>query len=390
MKIHYTITIKNKVIIKDHWSIPLLGGLLRIVEKDGYAIALKLTLEKQPLEYAPQYQSISKDRLSGRITHQDFSLPFVKYHLNTAITFLKGIYDIELLTEEISAEYEGEIDKEESQIFIKNFSTKKESAPLTIDFSLLSQAIIATNNFNASAPSFESTLTASARKAFTDQEFINSFRYSFLLIESLYGNGQFKTVSLKFTLKQNLEFQEILKNTLNNLPLGSNNTSDTDILLSQGPSTDEIIDHIIEKRGFYFHGNIKRQDAWHPDKQNNAKTLALITLSIAIDITTRAAEPIFKEDVAKLYFEHAKKMEALIMCEIKFTFKNPGDYFNSTQHLEICTPGTRVTSKNALDITQQFLNFFQENYPVSDLYEANGTIKETNKKVFSLTLYPDK
>jgi hypothetical protein len=43
-----------------------------------------------------------------------------------------------------------------------------------------------------------------------NQEFINSFRYSFLLIESLYGNGQFKTPSLQAALKSNQEFRNIV------------------------------------------------------------------------------------------------------------------------------------------------------------------------------------
>jgi hypothetical protein len=32
------------------------GGKLRIIEESGYAKAIELTFEKQPLEYAPSFQ----------------------------------------------------------------------------------------------------------------------------------------------------------------------------------------------------------------------------------------------------------------------------------------------------------------------------------------------
>ena len=69
---------------------------------------------------------------------------------------------------------------------------------------MITRAIMAADKYEG--PRFEATLARSARKALGAQEFINSFRYSFLLIESLYGEGQFKKAGLQTALKGSQEF----------------------------------------------------------------------------------------------------------------------------------------------------------------------------------------
>ena len=63
VRIRYIIPFKRKVIIDDHWEIPMQGGKLRIVEEDGYANAIELIFVKQPIEYAPRHKFIPRERL---------------------------------------------------------------------------------------------------------------------------------------------------------------------------------------------------------------------------------------------------------------------------------------------------------------------------------------
>lgn len=42
MRIRYTIPFKRDLIIQDHWSFPIQGGIGRIVEKDGRAKAIEI------------------------------------------------------------------------------------------------------------------------------------------------------------------------------------------------------------------------------------------------------------------------------------------------------------------------------------------------------------
>lgn len=80
MRIRYTIPFKRKIIIDDHWEIPMQGGRLRIIEENDYATAIELTFEKQPLEYAPSFQKTNADESMTKISNHDQRIMFVNGH----------------------------------------------------------------------------------------------------------------------------------------------------------------------------------------------------------------------------------------------------------------------------------------------------------------------
>ncbi|MDR5609995.1 MULTISPECIES: hypothetical protein [unclassified Arsenophonus] len=205
MRIRYMVPFKRKIIIDDHWEIPIQGGGLRVIEENGYAKALELTFEKQPLEYAPHFQKLSEGAAVAEITGCDQLIIFVKRQLRDAATFLECFYDIELITDEMDVNYEGETPEEEARIVIKSISMGRKLPALPLSFDMLSRAIMAADKHDG--PRFEATLVSSARKALETEEFINSFRYSFLLIESLYGEGKFKKAGLQAVLKKIRSFE---------------------------------------------------------------------------------------------------------------------------------------------------------------------------------------
>lgn len=385
MRVHYTVPFKRKIIIDDHWEIPVQGGKLRIIDEAGYAKALELTFEKQPLEYAPQLKRSSKGEVAT-ITGHDHRMTFVKRQLDDAATFLECLYDIELLTDEIDAKYEGETPEEEARITVKSLSMGRHNPALPLSFDMFTRAIMAAEKCDG--PRFEATLTGSARRAIEVQGYINSFRYSFLLIESLYGKGQFKKEGLQAALKTNQEFRDIVEFAIKNMiPAKDDHHSDTAKLLAKKPKTDDVINHLVEKRGFYFHGNIKRQDAWKPHEQGTAESLALLALSIATKISMKAAEPIFAPELEKRHFEDAMRTGAKIVFEIKFKFREPEEKFDREHQININMPGTKVTPRSAFTAAQHFLQVFQHNQPVSALREVECLVQGSREKVFNLTFH---
>lgn len=207
------------------------GGKLRIIEENGYAKALELLFEKQPLEYAPHFQHSNQAGVVATITKRDHRMVSVKRQLDKATTFLKCFYDIELITDEIDAKYEGETPEEEVKIAIKRIAMKSQDPALPLPFNMLTRAIMAANKHDG--PRFEATLLGNVRQALETQEFINSFRYSFLLIESLYGKGQFKKEGLQAALKTNQEFRNIVELAIKDMiPAKNDHSSDTAKLLA--------------------------------------------------------------------------------------------------------------------------------------------------------------
>src|SRR3546814_1470621 len=56
-------------------------------------------------------------------------------------------------------------------------------------------------------------------------------------------------------------------------------SSDLRIRLSD-PTVEQIVSHIVDKRGFYFHGNRKHKNAWLPHDQKQAEALCLLAINI--------------------------------------------------------------------------------------------------------------
>lgn len=386
MRIRYIVPFKRKIIIDDHWEVPMQGGKLRIIEENGYAKAVELTFKNQPLEYAPSFQKPDPEEAMTTIAGHDHRMIFVKRQLEDAATFLECFHDIELITEEIEARYEGETPEEETRLSIKSISTERHDSALPLSFDMLTRALMAAEKYDG--PRFEVAFVKSARKMLEAQEFINSFRNSFLLIESLYGNGQFKTPSLQAALKSNQEFRAIVELAIKDMiPAKNDHNSDTAKLLMTKPEMDDVINHLVEKRGFYFHGNIKRKDTWKPDEQDAAESLALLAIGIATTISMKAADPMFVSEIEKLHFENAMHAGAKIVFEIKFKFREPEEAFDRQHQINITMPGTKATPRTAFAVAQHFLNVFQHNQPVSALCGAECSVQGTGEKVFTLTFH---
>lgn len=383
MRIRYIVPFDRKVIVDDHWGIPVQGGTCRIVEKDGYAVSLELVFEKQPIEYAPRLTKITDGSAVAAITARDLRITFVRRQFDHAMSFLACIHHVGLRTDEIEAKYEGETPEEEAQIAIKGSTRRRHEQVLPLSFDMLARAIMAAETKDG--PKFESTLAKDARKALGEEEFINSFRYSFLLMESVYGEGHFKKSGLQIALKANAEFKAIVQAAIRHpIPAKSDRTSDTAMLLKAGPTVDQVIDHLVEKRGFYFHGNVKRKDAWKPDEQGAAETLALLSIDIVSRISMKAATPVFSADLNTRYLEDAKRAGAIIVYQIKFKFRDPDEKFDRSHQIDIQMPGTKPTPRSAFAAAQRFLDIFQHNRPVSALIEAECTQKGNERKIFSL------
>lgn len=386
MRIRYTVPFKRNIIIDNHWEIPVQGGTLRVIEENGFAKALELTFEKQPLEYAPNLQQHREGEAVATITRRDPRIMFVKRQLDDAATFLECIYDIDLITHEIDAEYEGETPEEEARITIKRVSVGQRKSALPLSFDMLTRALMAAEKQDG--PRFEATLVRSARKAIDAQEYINSFRYSFLLIECLYGEGQFKKAGLQSALKSNQEFRNILEFAVKDVILSKNDrNSDTAKLLKSNPAVDDVIHHLVEKRGFYFHGNVKRKGAWKPNEQGGAESLALLAIGIATRISMAAADPMFASELNKRHFEEAMLAGAKIVFEIRFKFREPEEDFDREHQVNINMPGVKVTPRSAFSVAQHFLEAFQSNQPASALQQAECTVQGSGKKVFDLKFY---
>lgn len=309
MLVRYLVELREPINLEDHWPISIMGGDLRVISKDEKVTAIEITFRGQPVHLAPAVETHEEGDVKFTITGRDTLLQFVKMHLEEAFAYLQCYFDMEILINEIEARYIGETEEEEKQIKIKSFKSEREKRPSMVPYDLFTRAIMVAET--TKAPRLEANLLRMARTEMLQERYIDSFRYSFLLIEFLYGNGKYKADQLKAALKASPEFMSIVTNALKErmLPRHPRN-SDTEKLLSAFPKAEAVIDHLVEKRGFYFHGNVKRKDAWRPHEQETAEALCLLSLNIAMLISHSAAAPMFDDSLSQRHFDNATTQNA--------------------------------------------------------------------------------
>lgn len=382
MRTVYTVPFRRPIIVEDHWPVPFMGGTCRIVVAEGKAVALEIVFSREPVTNAPLVEELDGP-IKLSITGRDNRLIFVKRHLDEASAFLECFYNIDLATDEIAAAYSGETPEEEALIGLKSFAMGRREAALPMPFDMLTRALMAAETTDG--PKFEATLTKNARDALAAQQFINSFRYSFLLIEAIYGEGQFKKAGLIAALSKNADFLDMVRFAVKDVirPRRDHST-DTDVLLAGTPNPEAIVEHLVEKRGFYFHGNVKRKDAWKAEDQQRAESLALLTIGIAQLIAHNAAAAMFADSLAQRHFNNAMQAGAGIMFEIRFKYREPEEGFSRDGQIEIKTPGTKVTERQANRIAAEFLRQFEHESPVSAIESAECTVRGTKQRVFKI------
>lgn len=388
MRIRYLIRLKKPVVLEDHWPVPLMGGELRFVINGGKATALEVIFTGQPISHAPTIEQNPAEKIKTTIVGRDNLLPFVQTHLTSAFSYVQCYFDVELLMDEVEAEYIAETDEEIKKIKINSMRVSNSEKIIPVSYDYFTRAIMAAEKNDG--PNFEATLVSAARNSFYQKKYIDSFRYSFLLIESMYGGGKFKSTQLKDEFKNNVEFIDIVKQSLKEYVSSKRSRgSDTEAMLASSPTAEALIDHLVQKRGFYFHGNNRRKCSWKPHNQEDAEALCKITLEIAMQISYAASAPMFDAELSQRHYENAKKVGAIMTMNVRFRFREPDEKIERDGSINITVPGTKVTPRMAVYVAQEFFKHFEFGAPVAGLQSASCTVKETGQKVFDFNVHVD-
>lgn len=388
MRVRYLIPFSGKLIVPDHWEIPLQGGICRIREEEGLATALEVIFDRQSIDLAPRIEEAKGEGEIPTFIIDDLNLSLIRVQLEDADAFLRCQFNVGLNLDAAESFYEAETEDEEERIHISRFKAGRYVPPSVLSFEWLAGAIICAETQRG--PAFEATLAATAREAMAAERYIDSFRYSFLLIEALYADGKFRSKDLKQALKSNAEFCEAVKEALAGLDIRPEmHASDTKQLIEQGADVATLIDHMVDKRGLYFHGNIRRQDAWRPENQKNAQALAAMGAAIALQISFKSARPMHSPMVAKKFGEYANKAGAKIVYQINFDFRMPEDNIPRRHGFNLKMTGTKPTGLSTVRVMRYFLDFFEKHAPMGRLERVVCLVEDTGQLVFEMNFPKD-
>ncbi len=209
-----------------------------------------------------------------------------------------------------------------------------------------------------------------------------------MLFETLFGEGQFKSAALKKALKGADTFRAAVQQARNNPVFPPNSAvSDTEALLATATSIEPLIDLLVDKRGFYFHGHANSKRAWRQDQQESAKGLAEFALDIVQALGMKAAQPLFADELAAKHFNSAKAAGAMHVLNIDFAYRQPEEAFDRQGQVNYNVPGAKPTGALAAEIAREFLHRFTQDMPQAALRRARGTVGPDHQPVFTLEVH---
>ena len=256
MKSTYRVDFLNSVSMKENWPINVLGtGQLRVKCSGNQAVGLEIVFEGEPATHG-----ILK-RPDGTFTWNDDRWIEVRKYLGRVKFYLQCFAEVDFEPIEVRVTYEAE-DDIESEILLPEsggmlvMNVKKEHAP-RLDHELVGAACLAAEDENVPLRESLSDLVYLSRRFYREARYADAFRYGFLLIDYLYGKGEFRTGRLTEKLKRESDLVSAIRYAREHTTLGFSEDErvvDSALIIAGSGSVGDIIHHLVRRRGYYFHG----------------------------------------------------------------------------------------------------------------------------------------
>lgn len=375
--------LKRAILVSDSWPLDTQGGTVEF-EREGSAIkAIAVTFAGQPATLAPSVDGAGKMprvQIGGLLEQR------ARQVVRRFQDFISLYFQVEVDLDQVDYSYEPENETERKEMNLFGFTMKREHTPVTIPFSLLAQAVFATESDED--PSYVATLLRMGRRNLHEEQSIEAFRYFFMLFEALFGDGKFRKESLEQAFLANKSFVSAIETSLDEL-LNDNikKSSPARSLLSNLPDAKSVISLLVERRGFYFHGNIKRAGSWHPDRQKDAKAVAWLAGDIATEVAGAFSDPMHAKDMNDRYKSAAAAKGALMKIEVQFGIEKAGKK-PDVQALSLDVPGTNLTSDMAVSVLKNVLDWAEVELLGKKVIYVMARNAQTKEELFQTQFLP--
>ncbi|ATP20962.1 hypothetical protein [Sphingobium yanoikuyae] len=383
----YTVHLKQPIRMRDHWPIDVLGARLTLVGDGDMVSGLLFTFTGQPTSLAPTMTDPEKPGQPPTISVSDPLHTLLRQQVRNGFSFMQALFPVQVAFDRTDAEYEGETPEETDAIAISRFTYgEADDRPLALTYDYFTRAMMAAEKPYDERYRLFATLTGYAREASKEARYIDAFRYYFLILDAFFSNGQFKKAGLEKAFKGHAVLMDAINSAKADFREDRTRpATPTGTFLRGSPTRDEIADHLIERRGHYFHSNRRKPGAWSPEKQDEARDLSWLCSMICFYLSEEYSAPMFAEELGARHFAEATKSGAIIVLRIDYTYvDDDGDGKPKQARTNINMPGTRVTRKMATEITQNFVQNFIESQPASSLMHAICREEKSGQSIFEI------
>jgi hypothetical protein len=194
------------------------------------------------------------------------------------------------------------------------FSVKREERALSdhpvLDFAYAGQAIAGLEKLvKHEVPMY---FYRKGRQDLVEGYFIDAFYDFFLIIESLFANGNFRKTGMKQAFRANQSLQAAIATTLvskelNGLLEFRPHVRAAYVETYQGRAPGDATDHLVELRGFLHHHTAGRVSMWHPDDHEKYELDAHVVGMTCGHLIQDAVIPLVYSEEGAKRFEAALK-----------------------------------------------------------------------------------
>ena len=397
VKIRYEVVLDEPLAIDGDWPLALPdGGLFRIKTEAGKASAFEVEYSGKPSDHFGRRKDGVRSVDDERWTRMR---PFFA-HLKS---FIQIESEANFEPTEVFAHYDSENEDEKEELFIwKMVIDKGEDRGIrrSLDHEFLGAAVLASYSGGVGLPPFVGELKSMSRRSKREGRYVDSFRYSFLMVDTLYGKGQFKTNQLVKALSSSEEFVNSLNATRYRfLYLEKDASDETERLLARDSSTEDLIRHIVKQRGVYFHGTneLKRAGDW---RNVEARTLCELMSRTTDEICRARLAPIFGADEWDWYQRNAEHSGMFVDAVVDFRvrIRNSGDTTVAGRQTKLigASHSLRVRLKWALEAMKdaEGIRIYVDEVQASDdeleFESIIGKEEKSDQELFSIRMIPTK
>ncbi len=288
--------------------IPLRGRIYDFDLKDGYIESISVCVPNYDEQYFPSMTTHTTGPAKASIVIPDDPyLPEIQRELMAIEGLLSfyGVKSIEVRSPKL--EWIPENDKDKAKLKVFTFSHRyvpmeeMDTEPVPHDL-LVGSLIAACDCFEIEVPL---NFFRKGSEDVFDRRYIEAIYDFYFLLETLYGDGKFRTKAVIDSFIRSSELESCVGEVLN---LAGYPFWRGEHLINQfnskykNKSYKEIITQIVELRGFLHHHSEKRNSNWHPNRQEQYKMDAFFLQDVCFRVAFRlSAKYIFSDETKRIY-----------------------------------------------------------------------------------------
>jgi hypothetical protein len=304
MKCKYTFPIEGHLRFSMGINFSLGNRLYQFDVKENLLSSLSVTISSFPEVYLPKITLRKEGEVKASISvPRDPNWEDLVSDIRTieGALCIWGVREINV--EDCATEWIPESDLEKEKVDLFSFSRSRGKRPASelpeAPLDLYVRSVLAASDLKI----LETPLNFFRRGIIDifEQRYIDAIYNFYFVFETLFANGTFKKNQVISEFLSSAILCDAIENFKKNPDfylLAGHNISSQDFAKTYGQKNKEqIIEHIVDLRGFLHHHTCDRKDIWHPAKQRKYAMDALALLSICQQIlSARVSGVLFSEN----------------------------------------------------------------------------------------------